>query len=102
MMYARLMYIKWKPGTDLDAMSKIYRDSVLPAAKEQKGFVAATFIHNEDNPLASLSVTVWKRKEDALAGESSGYLQAQVDKLKEFLAAPPERKGGDVGLYSSN
>jgi len=96
------MHLRWKPGTDLEAVTNIYRDSILPTAREQKGFVAATLIHSEDDPQASLSISIWESKEDALAGEASGYLQKQVDKVTEFLAAPPERKGGNVGVHSSD
>ena len=101
-MYARLLHIRWKPTTDLETVTNIYRESILPAAREQKGFVAATLIHSEDDPEASLSISIWESKEDALTGEASGYLQEQVNKVTAYLAAPPERKGGNVGVHSSD
>lgn len=75
---------------------KIFEESVVPAAKEQKGFCAIYLLESEDDPTTGMALSLWDSKADAEAGEQSGYYQEQVQKFAPLFAAPPERKGYEI------
>ncbi len=81
----------------LDESIKIYEDSIITAAKSQKGFQGA-YLLTDRNTGKGISCTIWDSEEDAVANEQSGYYQEQVDKLKEFFAGPPTREGYEVSV----
>lgn len=88
-MYARLVTIQIQPGKEDDAV-RIYRDSIIPAAKDQKGFKSAMLL-SDPGTGKGVSVTLWETEKDLKAGESSGYLQQQLAKFGGVFAAPPSR-----------
>ena len=77
-MHARVILGRVKLNKQDEAI-KIYKESVEPAAKEQNGFMK---IHLLTDPETSkfISITIWETEKDMVAGESSGYLQKQLDK----------------------
>jgi heme-degrading monooxygenase HmoA len=89
--FARLTFVKLKPDVSLDEVRKIWDDSVIPASKEQNGFIGSWLLVTDQGD-EGLAVTLWESKDDALAGEESSYYQDQVKKFVPFLSAPPERK----------
>ena len=89
--FARLTFAKLRPDADLQEARKVWDESIAPAAKSQKGFISCFLIVTEDAN-EGIAVTLWESKEDAVAGEESGYSQEQVNKFGAFLAAPPDRK----------
>lgn len=93
--FARLTFAKLKPDADLEEARKIWDESITPAAKAQKGFIGCFLLVTEEANDA-IAVTLWDSKEDAAAGEQSGYYQDQVKKFGALLAAPPERKHYNV------
>ena len=95
MAFARITFVKLKPDVSLEDTRKIWDESVVPASKEQKGFIASCLLVTEKRDEA-LALTLWGSKEDALAGERSSYYRDQVKKFAVFLAAPPDRKFYDV------
>ena len=95
MSFARLTFVKLKPDVSLEDTRKIWDGSVVPAAKEQKGFIGGFLLVTEQRDEA-VAVTLWESKDEALAGEQSSYFQDQVKKFAAFMAAPPERKHYDV------
>jgi heme-degrading monooxygenase HmoA len=93
-MYARLTEMNVKPDK-IDEAIEIYRKSVIPAAKSQKGFIAAYLL--QDRPTGrGISMTIWKTEEDALANERNRYYQEQLVKFLDLLASPPIREGYDI------
>ena len=88
-MYARTTLIQGRPDT-MGQAAAIFNDSVIPAAKLQKGFKGALFL---TDPVTGrgMSVTLWESEEDLKAGESSGYFREQVAKFGPLLAGPPTR-----------
>lgn len=98
-MYARATFVKLQPGKN-EETRKIFRESVVPAAKEQKGFHAIYLFEFEDDPTTGMALSLWDSKADAEAGEQSGYYQEQVQKFAPLFAAPPERKGYEVTVSS--
>ncbi len=93
-MYARIVAGLAKPGT-IDQGVDIYKNSVAPAAQEQKGFKGVFFLVNRDTHKFT-SITLWETEADMAAGEASGYLQEQVAKVAAVLAAPPTTEHYEV------
>ncbi len=81
----------------IDESIRIYEDSIITAAKSQKGFQGA-YLLTDRNTGKGISCTLWDSEEDAVANEQSGYYQEQLDKLKDFLNAPPVREGYEVSV----
>ena len=95
-MFARLMVAQMKIDK-MDGGRKVYAESIIPAAKSQKGYRGAYLLSDRKTGKA-VSITLWDSEEDAIANEQSGYLQEQVGKLKEFLTASPVREGYEVSV----
>lgn len=89
-MFARTVVMHGTPET-ADAARKIFAESVVPAAKQQKGFKGALFLI-EPSSGKGLSVTLWESEADLKAGESSGFLQQQIAKFGPLLLGPPTRE----------
>lgn len=85
-MHARVISVQLRPGT-ADEASRIYRESVLPAARRQPGFQRALFLVDPITERA-VSVTQWATEADLAASETSGYLREQVAKLTPYFATP--------------
>ena len=95
-MFARITIVQGKVDK-LDESIKIYEDSIITAAKSQKGFQRA-YLLTDRNTGKGISCTLWDSEEDADANEQSGYYQQQLDKLKDFLTAQPVREGYEVSV----
>ena len=80
-----------------DEMVKLYSESVVPAAKSQKGYLGILLLTNRETG-KSISITIWENEEDAIANEKSGYYQEQVNKFKDYFTAPPVREGYEVSI----
>jgi heme-degrading monooxygenase HmoA len=93
-MFARVTTFQFKIFRIDDAV-KIVKESVLPAAKSQKGFKNLYFFLDRQTGKA-LSVALWESIEDAKANEESRYYQDQLVKLMSLYAEPPIREGFEV------
>jgi len=93
-MHARTMSVQVQPGK-ADELTKIYRDSVIPAAKQQKGFKGG-FLLVDPNTGKCVSISLWETEADMTAGEASGYLREQVAKLAPTFTSPPVREAYEV------
>jgi len=80
-----------------DEMVKLYSESVVPAAKAQKGYLGIMLLTDRATG-KSISIALWESEEDAIANEKSGYYQEQVGKFKDFFTAPPVREGYEVSV----
>jgi heme-degrading monooxygenase HmoA len=85
-MHARVISVQLQPGT-ADEATRVYRDSVLPAARRQPGFQRAMFLVDPITERA-VSITQWASEADLAASETSGYLREQVAKLTPYFATP--------------
>ena len=79
----------------LDEAITIYRDSVVPAAKQQKGF-KGLYVLTDRKTGKGLTIALWETEADMMAGENSGYYQQQVAKFRDFLSAPSVREAYEV------
>jgi len=86
-MYARVTISLIQPGK-FDQAIGLYRDSVVPAAKQQKGFKGLYNLGDRGTG-KGLSIVFWDTEADMKAGEASGYYQQQLGKFKDLFAAPP-------------
>jgi len=95
-MYARVSIATTQPGK-IDEGIKIMRDSILPAAKKQKGFNNLFFLTNRDTGKGTV-IVMWDTEADMAAGEGSGYYREQVAKMMPLLSAQPTMEHYEVSV----
>ena len=95
-MYARVITIQVQSGKLNEAVS-IYRDIVIPAAKQQKGFKHAVLL-TDPGTGKGISITIWESEADQKASEASGYLRQQLAKIGTTFAGPPIKEGFEVSF----
>lgn len=79
-MHARVIHISVPPNK-VDEAIRLFRDSVIPAAKRQQGFQRATLL--VERLTGNLqAISLWETEADARAtDEGSAYLQEQFAKF---------------------
>ena len=92
--FARVTLTQGKPDK-MNETVKIYKDSVVPAAKSQKGFRGIILLDDFKNG-KGISISIWDNEADAIANEQSGYYQTQLGKFKDLLTAKPVKEGYTV------
>jgi heme-degrading monooxygenase HmoA len=90
--------IQVKPEKIDDAVG-IYRKSVLPEAKKQKGYRGACLLVDPKSG-KFVSVTFWRTEKDAIANEENLYYQEQLVKFLSILAGQMIREGYEVRVHS--
>jgi len=95
-MNARVTTVQVRPDK-MDEAIGIYRDSVTPAAQQQKGFKGLLML-TDRNTGKGISIALWETEADMTAGESSGYFQQQLAKFKDVFSAPPVREQYEVSV----
>ena len=96
-MFVRLTILQVK-SDKLDEAVKIFGESVIPAAKLQKGFCGG-YLLTDRNTGKGIAMSLWDSEGDAVASEQSGYYQEQViDKFRDLYTVPPVREGYEVSL----
>ena len=99
-MHAIAATIQVQPGKMQEGID-IYNNSVVPAAKAQKGFRGA-YLMTDANSGKALSITVWESEADVIAGESSGgYYQEQIAKFGSLMVGPPNLDHYEVSVETS-
>ena len=86
-MFARVGTFQVQPGK-MDEGTHIFRDSVVPAAKQQQGFKGA-FLLTAQSSNRAMTITLWETEAEMRAGEFSGYLREQISKVASVLTAGP-------------
>jgi len=89
-MYVRTVVMQGTPET-ADQATKIFAESVIPAAKQQTGFKGALFL-TDPTTGRGVSVTLLETEADLKAREGSGYLQEQVAQCGPLLVGLPTRE----------
>jgi heme-degrading monooxygenase HmoA len=95
-MFARTTTVQVKLDK-IDETIKVFEESVLPAARSQKGYRGA-YLFTDRETGKGISISLWDSEEDAIANEQGGYYQEQVAKFKDLFAGPPVREGYEVSL----
>ncbi len=93
-MHGRVVTVQVEPK-DLDDAISLYRDSVMPAAQEQKGFKGALLFTDSDTG-KGLSITLWDSEDDLVKGQESGFYQEQIAKFAELLIRTPDQIGYEL------
>jgi len=86
-MHARVILGKVKHDKQDEAIN-IYKERVAPAAKEMKGFKSMNLL-TDMNTNKFISISFWESENDMKAGESSGYLQEQLNWILPLFVGPP-------------
>ncbi len=97
-MFARLTIVQVKLDK-MDETIKIFEDSVVPAAKSQKGSRGA-YLLTDRKTGKGISISLWDSEEDAVANEQSGYYKEQVGRFQDFFTAPPTQEGYEVSIQA--
>jgi len=97
-MNARVTIVQVLPGK-VDEAVDLYQGSVVPAAKQQKGY-KGVYLLTDRNTGKGISITLWETEADMIAGENSGYYQQQLAKFKDIFGAPPVRESYDVSVMA--
>lgn len=95
-MYARMTTLTLQQGKSEEA-ARIFRDSVIPVARQQKGFKGTIWLRG-DNPDKFIGITLWETEADMKANENSGYYQEQVGKFSSVLAGSPTREAYEADI----
>lgn len=97
-MYARILTGQAQPE-QLDQLIMVFQDSIVPAAKQQEGFLGIRLFIDRATGKAVV-VSRWQTEAALLAGEASGYYQEQLVKVVPFLTAPPVREVLEIAVES--
>jgi heme-degrading monooxygenase HmoA len=95
-MYARVTFATAQPDK-FDAAIGVVRDSILPAAKKQKGFKGLFHLGNRDTG-KGIVIVMWNTEADMIAAESSGFYRQQVAKVAPLLAGPTTMEHYEVSV----
>jgi len=93
-MYARVTFATAQPGK-IDEIAKVMRDSILPAAKKEKGFKGMLHMGNRDTG-KGMVIVMWDTEANMTAGETSGFYRAQVAKVASLVAGAPTMEHYEV------
>jgi heme-degrading monooxygenase HmoA len=80
---------------ELDKAVEIVKESIVPAAKSQKGYHGFHFMVDRKTGKA-VAIVIWDSEEDAIANEESHYYQEQLVKTMRFYREPPIREGYEI------
>ena len=97
-MYSQLVRFQVQPGK-VEEVIATFRDSVLPAARQQKGFKDAYLLADRSNN-KGVGLSLWESEADVAALMESGFYREQVAKLAAVFAGPPEREVYEVAEHS--
>ncbi|MCX7179435.1 MAG: antibiotic biosynthesis monooxygenase [Proteobacteria bacterium] len=95
-MYARVITFQAQAGKLEEAIA-IYRDSIMPVTRQQKGFKNATLL-TDISTGKGVSITQWETEADQKASETNGYLQQVLGKIGVTFAGPPIKEGFAVSV----
>lgn len=95
-MFARLTMAQIKVKR-IDEFIKRFEESVVPAAKSQKGYCGIYLLvdHKTGN---GVSIGLWDNEEDAISNEKNLFYQEQVAKFITFYTKNPIREGYEVAV----
>ena len=73
-----------------------FESELIPALQEQEGYEGCYVLLSEEGKV--LVITLWSSDEAARATRLSGFYQAQIEKISEFVVfrAPPGREAYEV------
>ena len=97
-MHAQVVRIQVQPGKADEAIA-IFKDVVIPAARQQKGFKDAYLLIDRSTN-KGIGFSLWENEADVAALATSGFYQEQVAKFGAVFAGPPEREVYEVAVQA--
>lgn len=98
-MHCRAVTVQIQPGKTQEAID-IYNNSVVPVAKQQKGFQGA-YLMTDAATGKGLSITVWETESDMVDGERSGYYQEQIARFGSLFSGAPVTDHYELSVEAS-
>jgi heme-degrading monooxygenase HmoA len=80
--------------TNVSAAIETFKESVLPALKDQDGYEGAYVLLSPEGKV--LVLTFWEDAEAATVSRLSGFYAEQIEKFVTVFRAPPGRDAYDV------
>jgi heme-degrading monooxygenase HmoA len=81
----------------MDEAVGILRDSVVPAAREQKGYRGHYLLTDRTNN-KGIAISLCETEDDMTSDESSDHYRQQLAKFRGIFAAPPVGEGYEVSV----
>jgi heme-degrading monooxygenase HmoA len=97
-MYVRVTVDPIKPDKIARAI-KVEEESILPAARNEKGFKGLYFFTNSQTG-KGLTISLWESEADMKAAEQSGYYREQIAKILPFMAGPAIKEHYEVSVLA--
>ncbi len=93
---ARLTVLPTRPGSEAEIV-KLYKESVIPAARTQSGFASSYLAQTADGK--AIALTLFDSQENLKKSEDVGYYQEQIARFKPHLTGEPSKKIFDVAVH---
>jgi heme-degrading monooxygenase HmoA len=87
-MHARVVTGQYQSAEKLDEAFQMYRDSIIPAARQTQGFKGALGLTDRGAGKA-IAINLRETTADIQATEASGFLQEQFAKIAHLLVGTP-------------
>lgn len=97
-MYARVVTNQIQAGK-IDEWMALIRGSVVPALKEQDGFLGFVALVDREHG-KTIGCSMWESEAALAVTESGGHYQAQIAKLGAVLASPPVREAYELTVVA--
>ena len=95
-MFARVTTFYFRKDL-IEKAIEIAKKSIVPAAKQQEGFVSFTVLVDRESGKA-LAITTWESKENMEANEKNQYYNEQLMKLMVTFTADPFKERFEVEI----
>lgn len=79
----------------IDECIRIYRDSIVSAAQQQKGFSNLLLLADRASGTCRF-LSLWESEADLRASEATGFIQTQIVKLAPMIVVQPTREVYEV------
>lgn len=97
-MFARMTFLQVNPE-NIKAGIRLFRSSVIPECKKQKGYQGACLLVDWDAG-KGIAVTFWRSKKDLQTSEENRFYQSQLVKFLHLFVGPPIREGYEVTIHN--
>jgi heme-degrading monooxygenase HmoA len=95
-MHAQVTHTQILPGK-IDEAITIYRDSVMPVAKKQKGFRGIYLLVDRATG-KFMSIHLWESSRAMAGSENDEFLKKQFALFANVFASPPTREPYEVAM----
>lgn len=97
-MYARVVIAQIQSGR-MDEVVNIYRDSLMPTAKQAKGFKGASLLTSLVTGNV-ISVSLWETEDDMMAQAASGDFHLQLAEAAHTFVGPASMEHYEVSVQA--